>query len=324
MNMLARVTAGFGLAVALTTAATAQTTWDMPTPYPDGNFHTKNIREFAADVEKASSGQLKLTVHSGGSLIKHPEIKRSLRTGVAPIGEILISLHANESPVYGLDSVPFLASSYEDARKLYQAQRPALEKRLAEEGLVLLYSVAWPPQGIFAKREIKSMDDFKGLKFRTYNPGTGRIAAIAGATPVQVEVADLATAFATGRVEATITSPSTGVDAKFWDFLNYYHDTQAWLPRNMVIVNKAAYDALPDASKKALQGAAKAAEDRGWKMSQEETATRTQQLKDNKMNVVVPSPELKAGFQKIGAQIAEEWEKSAGADGKAVLEAYRK
>jgi len=325
MNMLARFTAGFGLAVALTTAAAAQTTtWDMPTPYPDGNFHTKNIREFAADVEKASNGQLKLTVHSGGSLIKHPEIKRSLRTGIAPIGEILISLHANESPVYGLDSVPFLASSYEDARKLYTAQRPALEKRLAEEGLMLLYSVAWPPQGIFAKREIKSMDDFKGLKFRTYNPGTGRIAAIAGATPVQVEVADLATAFATGRVEATITSPSTGVDAKFWDFLSYYHDTQAWLPRNMVVVNKAAYDRLPDASKKALQDAAKATEDRGWKMSQEETATRTQQLKDNKMNVVVPSPELKAGFQKIGGQIADEWEKSAGADGKAILDAFRK
>ena len=159
MNMLARITAGFGLAVALTTAAAAQTTWDMPTPYPDGNFHTKNIREFAADVEKASNGQLKLTVHSGGSLIKHPETKRSLRTGIAPIGEVLISLHANESPLYGLDSVPFLASSYADARKLYTAQRPALEKRLAEEGLMLLYSVAWPPQGIFAKREIKSMDD---------------------------------------------------------------------------------------------------------------------------------------------------------------------
>jgi TRAP-type C4-dicarboxylate transport system substrate-binding protein len=324
MNMLARMTAGLGLAVALTTAAAAQTTWDMPTPYPDGNFHTKNIREFAADVEKRTNGGLKLTIHSGGSLIKHPEIKRSVRQGTAPIGELLISLHANESPIYGLDSVPFLATSYDDARKLYAAHRPALEKRLAEEGLVLLYSVAWPPQGIFAKREIKSMDDFKGLKFRTYNPGTGRIAAIAGATPVQVEVADLATAFATGRVEATITSPSTGVDAKFWDFLSHYHDTQAWLPRNMVVVNKAAFDRLPEAVRKGLLEAAKAAEDRGWQMSREETVARTQQLKDNKLNVVVPSPELKAGFQKIGQQIADEWEKSAGADGKAILDAFRK
>lgn len=324
MTILARIAAGAAVAMALTTGALAQTTWDMPTPYPDGNFHTKNVRQFAEDVEKASNGQLKLTVHSGGSLIKHPEIKRSVRGGTAPIGELLISLHANESPIYGLDSVPFLATSYDQARKLYEAQRPALEKRLAEEGLVLLYSVAWPPQGIFAKREIKSMDDFKGLKFRTYNPGTGRIAAIAGATPVQVEVADLPTAFATGRVEATITSPSTGVDAKFWDFLSHYHDTQAWLPRNMVVVNKAAYDRLPDASKKALQEAAKAAEERGWKMSREETIARTQQLKDNKLTVVEPSPELKKGFTEVGRQIAEEWEKAAGADGKAILEAYRK
>jgi TRAP-type C4-dicarboxylate transport system substrate-binding protein len=324
MTSVTRFAAGAAFAVAFSTAAVAQTKWDMPTPYPDGNFHTRNIVQFAQDVDKMSNGALKITVHSGGSLIKHPEIKRSVRQGIAPIGELLISLHANESPIYGLDSVPFLATSYAESRKLYAAQKPALEKRLAEEGLVLLYSVAWPPQGIFAKKEIKSMEDFRGLKFRTYNPGTGRIAALSNAVPVQVEVADLATAFATGRVEATITSPSTGVDAKFWDFLSFYHDTQAWLPRNMVVVNKAAFDALPAAVKTSLQEAAKAAEDRGWKMSEEETVTRTKQLADNKVSVLQPSPELKAGFAKIGEQIAAEWEKAAGADGKAILDTFRK
>jgi TRAP-type transport system periplasmic protein len=303
--------------------ALAQTAWDLPTPYPDGNFHTRTVRQFAQDVDKGSGGKLKINVHSSGSLIKHPEIKRSVRTGVVPAGEVLISLHANESPIYGLDSVPFLATSYGDAKKLYEAQRPALEKKLAEENLVLLFSVPWPPQGIFAKREIKAMEDLRGLKFRTYNPGTGRIAAISGAVPVQVEVADLPTAFATGRVEATITSPSTGVDAKFWDFLSHYHDTQAWLPRNMVVVNKAAYDKLGDAERKALGEAAKAAEERGWQMSSEETATRTKQLAENGLKVVVPSPELKSGFQKIGQQIAGEWEQSAGPDGKAVLDKFR-
>jgi TRAP-type transport system periplasmic protein len=303
--------------------ALAQTAWDLPTPYPDGNFHTRNIRQFAQDVEKGAGGKLKINVHSSGSLIKHPEIKRSVRSGVVPAGEILISLHANESPVYGLDSVPFLATSYDEARRLYEAQRPALEKKLAEENLVLLFSVPWPPQGIYAKREIKAMEDLRGLKFRTYNPGTGRIAAISGAVPVQVEVADLPTAFATGRVEATITSPSTGVDAKFWDFLSHYHDTQAWLPRNMVVVGKAAYDKLGEAERKALQEAAKAAEERGWQLSKEETETRTKQLADNGLKVVPPSPELKAGFQKVGQQIAGEWEQSAGADGKAVLDKFR-
>ncbi len=304
--------------------AGAQTVWNMPTPYPDGNFHTRNISQFVADVKTATNGALDIKIHSAGSLFKHPEIKRSVRQGQAQMGEVLISLHANESPVYGLDSVPFLASSYEDARKLYAAQRPALEKRLAEEGLVLLYSVAWPPQGIYAKKEIKSVDDLKGLKFRTYNPGTGRIAALVGAVPVQVEVPDLPTAFATGRVEVTITSGSTGVEARFWDFVSHYHDTQAWLPRNMVFANKAAFDALPDAQKTALMTAAKAAEERGWTSSVRETSERIQALKDNKMNVVEPSAALKDGLRKIGAAIGVEWEASAGAEGKAILEAYRK
>lgn len=304
--------------------AGAQTVWNMPTPYPDGNFHTRNISQFVADVKTATNGALDIKIHSAGSLFKHPEIKRSVRQGQAQMGEVLISLHANESPVYGLDSVPFLASSYEDARKLYAAQRPALEKRLAEEGLVLLYSVAWPPQGIYAKKEIKSVDDLKGLKFRTYNPGTGRIAALVGAVPVQVEVPDLPTAFATGRVEVTITSGSTGVEARFWDFVSHYHDTQAWLPRNMVFANKAAFDALPDAQKTALMTAAKAAEERGWTSSVRETSERIQALKDNKMNVVEPSAALKDGLRKIGAAIGVEWEASAGAEGKVILEAYRK
>jgi TRAP-type C4-dicarboxylate transport system substrate-binding protein len=312
------MTAGFAV------AAAAQTKWDMPTPYPDGNFHTKNIAQFAADVDKATNGSLKITVHAAGSLIKHPDIKRSIRQGTAPIGEMLISLAANEAPVYGVDSVPFLATGYDGAKKLYAAQKPYLEKQLASEGLVLLYSVPWPPQGIYAKKELKSIDDLKGLKFRTYNTFTGRIAALSGAIPTQVEVPDIPTAFSTGRVEAMITSPSTGVDSKAWDFLTHYHDTQAWLPRNMVVVNKDAFDKLTAAQKKALTDAAKAAEDRGWQASAAETSAKTKVLADNKVAIITPSAALKKGFSEIGGKIAAEWEASAGADGKALLATYRK
>jgi TRAP-type C4-dicarboxylate transport system substrate-binding protein len=237
---------------------------------------------------------------------------------------MLISLAANEAPVYGVDSVPFLATGYDGAKKLYAAQKPYLEKQLASEGLVLLYSVPWPPQGIYAKKELKSIDDLKGLKFRTYNTFTGRIAALSGAIPTQVEVPDIPTAFSTGRVESMITSPSTGVDSKAWDFLTHYHDTQAWLPRNMVFVNKEAFDKLTADQKKALTDAAKAAEERGWKASSEETASKTKILKDNKITVVTPSDALKKGFGDIGAKIAAEWEATAGADGKALLATYRK
>ena len=324
MTVFVRALAGLVLAGSLATAASAQTKWDMPTPYPDGNFHTRNVALFAADVDKATGGSLKINVHSAGSLIKHPEIKRAVRQGTAPIGEILESLASNEAPVYGLDSVPFLATGYDGAKKLYAAQKPFLEKQLASEGLVLLYSIPWPPQGLYAKREIAKVEDLKGLKFRTYNAMIGRIAALAGAVPTQIEVPDLPTAFATGRVDVMITSASTGVDTKAQDYLTHYIDTQAWLPRNIVFVNKAAFDKLTAAEKKAVTDAAKVAEERGWKMSLEEMTVKTAALKAAGIKVLAPTADLKAGLSKIGATIAAEWEKSAGADGAAMLAAYKK
>ena len=264
-------------------------------------------------------------MHSAGSLIKHPEIKRAVRQGTAPIGEILESLASNEAPVYGLDSVPFLATGYDASKKLYAAQKPYLEKQLASEGLMLLYSVPWPPQGIYAKKEIKSVDDLKGMKFRTYNAMIGRIAALAGAIPTQIEVPDLPTAFATGRVDVMITSASTGVDTKAQDYLTNYIDTQAWLPRNIVFVNKAAFDKLTPA--RAEGGAStppRSPKTRGWKLSIEEMTIKTAALKAAGIKVTAPTPELKAGLAKIGDTITAEWEKSAGADGAAMLAAYRK
>jgi TRAP-type C4-dicarboxylate transport system substrate-binding protein len=302
--------------------AFAQTAWDMPTPYGDGNFHTKNIAEFAKDIDAKTNGSLKITVHSNQSLIKHPDIKTSVRDGVVPIGELLVSRLENESPIFGVDSVPFLASSYDLSKKLYDAQRPFMEKLLADQGLELLFSVPWPPQGIYTKKDINTIADLEGLKFRAYNLGTERVAALAKMVPTQIEASDIPTAFATGRVEAMITSPSTGTDVKVWDFLTNYYDTQAWLPRNMVIVNKAAFDKLSDAEKAAVKDAAAAAETRGWEASKVETATKTKMLSDNKVKVAEPSADLKAGFAEIGKTITDEWKTRAGADGEALLKAY--
>jgi TRAP-type C4-dicarboxylate transport system substrate-binding protein len=324
MTFFVRALTGLALAGAVATSASAQTKWDMPTPYPDGNFHTRNVAQFASDIAKATNGSLTISVHSAGSLFKHPEIKRAVRQGTAPIGEILESLASNEAPVYGIDSIPFLATGYDASKKLYAAQKPYLQKQLASEGLMLLYSVPWPPQGIYAKREITSVEQLKGLKFRTYNAMIGRIAALAGAIPTQIEVPDLPTAFATGRVDVMITSASTGVDTKSQDYLSHYIDTQAWLPRNIVFVNKAAFDKLTPAEQKAVTEAASAAEERGWKMSIEEMTVKTAALKAAGIIVLPPSPALKAGLAKIGATIAAEWEKAAGADGAAMLAAYRK
>ena len=312
-------------AVALaSTAAFSQTKWDMPTPYPATNFHTENIAQFIADVDKATGGKLKITLHANASLFKAPEIKRAVQGNQAQIGEILISGYSNEDPVFGVDSVPFLATSYADAAKLWKASRKPIEERFARQGMMVLFSVPWPPQGIYSSKPLASIADMKGLKMRTYNPYTSRIAELAGAQPVTIQVAELAQAFATGAVNANITSGATGYDTKAWEVVKYYYDTQAWLPKNIVFVNKSAFDALDKATQGAVLKAAADAEARGWKTSEEKNTWYLEQLGKNGMLVAPPSTQLKGEFKKIGETMTGEWLKTAGADGQAIIDAYRK
>jgi TRAP-type C4-dicarboxylate transport system substrate-binding protein len=302
----------------------AETKWDIPTPYPAANFHTENIAQFAADVDKATAGNLKITVHAGGSLFKANEIKRAVQGGQAQIGEILLGGYANENPLFGTDNVPFLATSYAEAKKLASAQKPALDAMLAKQGLKILFAVPWPPQGIFAAKPINSAADLKGIKWRAYSPQTSRIAELVGAQPVTIQAAELSQALATGAVAAFMTSGATGYDSKVWEQVKYFYDTQAWLPKNAVLVSQKAFDALDKTTQAALLKAAAEAESRGWKSSEEKTKFYIEQLTKNGMNVAAPSATLKADLKKVGDTMIGEWQKTAGAEGQAILEAYRK
>lgn len=305
------------------TLAYANTTWDMPTPYPDSTFHTVNIKQFAEDVAARTDGALNITVHSAGSLFPHGEIKNAVRAGQVNIGEFFLSLISNENEAFGVDSLPFLATSYPDAEDLWEAQKPVITELLAEQGLMPLYAVPWPPQGLYTSREVNTIEDMRGLRFRAYNAHLQRFSALAGAAPVQVEVPDIPQAFATGRVESMITSPSTGVGSKAWDFVNYYYDIQAWLPKNIIVVNKAAFDALPAEVQTAVLEAAGEAEQRGWQMSREETATMTAALAENGMTVADPAPELEDALKALGAQLLLDWKDGAGDKANAILEEFQ-
>ena len=311
-------------AAAFCAAASAQVKWDMPTPYPATNFHTENIAQFVADIEKATHGKLEITVHPNASLFKANEIKRAVQGGEAQIGEILISGYSNEDPVYGVDSVPFLATSYREAAKLWKVSKKPIEERFEKQGLMVLYAVPWPPQGIYSTKPLNSMADMKGLKMRAYNPYTSRIAELAGAQPVTIQVAELAQAMATGAVNANITSSATGYDTKAWEVVKYYYDTQAWIPKNIVFVSRKAFDSLDKSEQEAVLHAAKAAEARGWKKSEELNKGYLAELKKHGMHVGPPSKQLESDFKKIGATMTEEWLKTAGPDGKAIIDAYRK
>lgn len=312
-----------GLAVALTASVAHAETWQMATPYPESNFHTKNILQFVKDIDKATDGKLQIKVHSAGSLIKHPAIKNAVRSRQIQIGEFFVSILANENPIFALDSVPFVATSFEDARKLYKASKPELEKQLGKQGLKVLYSVAWPPQGLYSSKPVDKIEDLQGMKFRVYNSQLARLAQLVGAVPAQVEVPDLAQAFTTGRVDAMLTSTSTGVDTKAWDYLKYYYDVKAYLPKNIVVVNQQIFDALDPDIQKAVLAAAAEAETRGWEMAKADDVAQRKILEENGMDVSNGSEELNAELHKIGDKMAEAWSQEAGEAGQKVLEAYR-
>ncbi|HEX6319244.1 MAG TPA: TRAP transporter substrate-binding protein [Burkholderiales bacterium] len=304
-------------------SAQAQTKWDMPTPYSDGEFHTRNVKAFVEDVQKATGGKLAIQVHSNGSLIKHPDILRAVSTGQVNIAEFLLGQFGNEDPVFAADNVPFVAAGYDNAWKFYQAQKPVLQKSLQKRGMRLLYSVAWPGQGFYTKEPLKSVDDLKGTKFRTYSPLTARLAELLGASPTVIQVPEIPQMFATGAVQAMITSSATGTSTKAWEFVKNYYRTSAFHPKNVVVVNQRGFARLPKDQQNALVKAAATAEKRGWEMSKTREKEGDETLAKNGMSVREPDAAMKARFQKIGEQMAREWEKSAGADGQAILKAYR-
>jgi TRAP-type C4-dicarboxylate transport system substrate-binding protein len=296
--------------------------WDMPTPFEETVFHTINVREFSKEVSHLTKGQLVIQVHSHASLYKHPEIKQAIRSGQVPIGEMVISLLGNENPLFEIDSLPLLATSYADAKKLWQISRDEIEKLLAEQGLKLLFSVPWPPQGLYTKKEMLSSKDFERLKIRTYNPILSRLVELMGGSPTTVQTPEIPQAFSTGIIDAMITSPSTGVSSQAWDYVTHYYDLQAWVPKNMVIVNQRIFNELPTEWQDAVATAAAVAEKRGWQMSEQETMEKIKILAQHGIKVLEPSNDIKQGLEKIRQQMLAEWRIKAGEQGQKILELF--
>jgi len=311
-------------AIAFASAVSAQTKWDLASGYSANTFQTKNLEQFAADVKAATGGKLEITVHSGASLFKQPEIKRAIQTGLVPAGEFIISGMANENPIFGADSIPFLATSYPEAKRLYEASKPVQGKVLASQGVKMLFSVPWPGQSLYSVKPINSADDFKGTKMRAYNPATTKIAQMLGAAPVTIQLPELGQALATGAANNFLTSSASGADGKLYEQVKFFYPVNGWLPRNVTAVSQKAFDALDKPTQDAVLKAAADAEARGWKMSEKVDEDSIKILKDNGVTVAPPSASVSAALQKIGETMTTEWLASAGPDGKAIIDAYRK
>ena len=307
----------------LSTGAAAAERWDMPLAYPATNYHSETAAEFANDVTAATGGEIEVVTHPNGTLFRGEEIFRAVRTGQAPIGERLISALSDEHPLFEVDSIPFLATSFDDARKLYDASRPALESVLEDMGLRFLYAMPWTPQGLYVKQPIDSLADMQGAKFRAYNAATKRLAELMGAVPTHIEAAELSEAFAAGTVDSMISSGATGYDSKLWEHVDYWYDIQAWLPKNMVIVHLDTWNGLDAGTQASIAEAAAAAEERGWARAEELAGWYRTELANRGMTVEDPGPALMQDFQDIGEAMMNEWLENAGELGRNVIEAYR-
>ena len=317
--------AASGLAAALLASPAALADkWNMPVRSNERNYMTRSVMQFAEDVKKSTGGKVEIVIHPEDSLTKQPEVKRAVQTAQVQLGEFLMSMHSNETAVFGVDSVPFLAGNNEDNKRLLAAARPFIEERLSRQGMRLLFVTPWPPNSFYAGKEINSVSDFKGVRFRAFNPVTGRLAELMGAVPVTVQQSEVPQAFSTGVIQAMITSPATGVDTQAWDFVKYFYEVKAMAPWNIIIVNERIFSRLDQASKDAVLAAAKAAEERGWKIQEEETGKLVDTLKARGVEIRQPSPELMRELKAIGDQLVQEWAKAAGEDGEKILAAYRK
>ena len=310
-------------AATLAAAASAQTKWDLPTGYSANSFQTQNVQQFANEVDQITGGKLKITVHPGGSLYKANEIKRAVQTGQVPAAEFILSGAANENPLFGLDSIPFLATSYPAAKRLYEAGKPAQDKLLASQGMKVLFTVPWPGQSLYSSKPVNAPADLAGTKMRAYNPATTRIAQLLKAQPVTIQLAELPQALATGGVQNFLTSSASGVESKLFEQVKYFYPVSAWLPRNATVVNQKAFDALDKPTQEAVLKAAGAAEQRGWAASEQLNSEFIKELGVKGMSIAEPSDSLKKELAAIGETMTADWLKTAGPEGQAVIDAYR-
>lgn len=318
-----KISLAAGLILGLSATSALADKWDMPTPYGDGTHQTQVARSFAEEVNANASGKLTIKIHSGGSLIKHPEIHRAVKSRQVQIGEVFIGRLGNIDPIFKLDNIPFLATDFDSAEKLYKASKAALNEQLEKDNLMLLYTSPWPAQDLYSNKPINSLADLSGLKMRAYSPSTSRLADLMGTTPVNIPFSDVAQAFTTNAIDAMVTSPSTGVNSQSWDYISHFTTINAWIPKNMVFVNTKIFKRLDGDTQKVILAAAANAEKKGWALGRKLAVDHTNTLRDQGMKVSAPSSKLDTELRKIGETMVGEWLEEAGASGKAIVNDYK-
>jgi len=305
-------------------AAAQQYRMNLADAYPQTEFINQNMLKWGEEIRAATSGAVQINMHFAGSLFKNPEIKRAVQTGQVEFGTQLMQNLGTEKRLFELDGLPFFVTSYDEGEKLWQISKPALSAYLQKQGLRLLYAAPWPSQGFFFRKEVNSLADISGERQRAYNEMTSSLAKYMHTVPTTVQMTELTQAMTTGTIQLFNTSPTSAVVFKAWEFTTHFYDTNAWLPKQMVFVNEAAFKKLPPQAQDAILKASASADKRGWEMSRQKVDEARKELAAKGMKVVKPGPKLQAEFDKIGEQMLNDWLQKADDDGKKVVAEFRK
>ncbi len=296
------------------------TRWVMATGFADGNFHTRNIRQFIAEAAPAG---VEIQLHSNGALLPQPQIMRGVQQGQVQLGEILLTAYGNQDPFFDADAVPGLVQTFADARRLAAVQAPFIQARFERQGLLLLYMAPWPFVAITSNAPIPTVDALRGVRLRAYSAISMRLAALLGAQGVLVTAPEVPQAFATGIIAAQLTTAPVAADTNVWDYSRVFTNANIATSKNAVFCARRVFDALPEVQRTAILAAARAAEARGWTLASEAQAEAETRMTARGVQVLDPTPALRQALAEAGRVMTEEWIARAGDDGRRMIEAYR-
>ena len=324
MYLKSILTAGALALSALTPlSANAEAIWDVSIPWGPTEFHTVNAENFAKAVNEATDGAVKMVIHPGGALgMRANESLRAIEDGAVPAAEFALFQNVGDLPILGIESIPFVVSDYSELRRLHKLVRPVWEEQLSKRNQLILYIVPWPSQNFFTKVPMETAADLDGVRMRVYDANTSKMISNLGMAPQQMNNPDIIPALATGRLDAVMTSGSTAVAQKYWEFLNHTYNTNHLWASNAMSVNMDTWNEVSPENQTIILDLAAKMEPTFWEISEAEHAKRMEQLKENGMTVAAPSEELAKLMREATASMADEFIAANPAAGP-IIESFR-
>ena len=300
--------------------------WDMPMEYGATTHHAKGDQFFAKLLSEKTGGQIQIVHHFGGALgYKSKDHFDAVGDGAVPIADTYVGPLQGIDPIFLLSSLPFLASTIEEAKILFEVAKPHYDAVFKKGGQKLLWSTPWPPSGIWGKKPIDSLEDLKNLKIRTYDANGTITLKEAGAAAIQLSWADVVPQLATGGIQSVLTSAEGGRGSNFWDHLNHFTEINYAAPLNMAHINLDVFNSLTPAQQKAVEEAGAATGEHNWKAVETLRQRNYKILGEHGVTVVkgVPAAYLHA-LSDAGQKALNQWLAKTGETGKKIIAEYKK